>query len=179
MSKLAERLRSGRNNESKKAIAIEQYLTFLLAEQEYGVDILSVQEIRGWEPVMAIPNAPSYLQGVINLRGIVIPIVNLRVRFGLAAQAPSPLTVVIILRVKPADLRIGVVVDAVSEVYDIAKAQIHPPPQLEQDHDLDYIGGIATLKNKMISLISIEKLFDVERMTQFSASTMSMRTEKD
>jgi len=168
MSKLADRLRGGRSNESKKAVTAEQYLTFMLADEEYGVAILSVQEIRGWEPVMTIPNAPAYLRGVINLRGVVIPIVDLRVRFGLSTQTLSPTTVVVILRIasKTGKRCVGIVVDAVSDVYDIEQTQMQAAPQFGQDThvNLEFISAIATLKNKMITLIAIERLFDLDAL---------------
>lgn len=175
MSKLADRLRGGRTTENKKEVEAEQYLTFILAEEEYGVAILNVQEIRGWEPVMTIPNGPAFLRGVMNLRGSVIPIVDLRVRFGLPVREPSVTTVVVILRVQTdeGEKLVGVVVDAVAEVYDIEKTHIQPAPSMEGDDRMDYIAGIATLKSKMISLIKIEKLFDVARLSRVKGAAIA------
>ncbi len=171
MSKLADRLRGGRTIENKKTAPAEQYLTFMVAGEEYGVAILCVQEIRGWEPVKVIPNAPAYLRGVINLRGVVIPIVDLRVRFGLPAQDVSPTTVVVVLRVVSdlTEQRVGIVVDAVSEVYDIEVAMVHPAPTFELDEKNWFIAGIATLKSKMITLLSIERLLDLKGLAQMAS----------
>src|ERR1700732_1218106 len=108
----------------------EQYLTFLLAGEEYGVDILRVQEIKGWDKVTRIPHTPDYVLGVINLRGAVVPILDLRRRFGLETIAFGPTTVVIVVRVMSGrdERTVGVVVDAVSEVYNVDAAGTKPPP---------------------------------------------------
>src|SRR5271169_73812 len=110
----------------------EQYLTFLLAGEEYGVDILRVQEIKGWDKVTRIPHTPDYVLGVINLRGAVVPIVDLRRRFGLETIEFGPTTVIIVMRVAGArhERTVGVVVDAVSEVYNVDPADMKPPPDV-------------------------------------------------
>ena len=110
----------------------DQYLTFILADEEYGVDILRVQEIKGWERVTPIPKTPDYIKGVINLRGTIVPIIDLRQRFGLEYKEYNPMTVVIVLKVVSSDSEtertMGIVVDAVSEVYDITKQETKLPP---------------------------------------------------
>src|SRR5450631_1044840 len=110
----------------------EQYLTFMLAGEEYGIDILRVQEIKGWDKVTRIPHTPNYVLGVINLRGAVVPILDLRCRFGLEAMEFGPKTVVIVVRVAGAraERTIGMVVDAVSEVYNVDTADTKPPPDV-------------------------------------------------
>src|SRR5260370_9299202 len=110
----------------------EQYLTFMLAGEEYGVDILRVQEIKGWDKVTRIPHTPDYVLGVINLRGAVVPILDLRRRFGLETIAFGPTTVVIVVRVMTGrdERTAGVVVDAVSEVYNVDAADATPPPHV-------------------------------------------------
>ncbi len=139
---------------------IQQYLTFMLAQEEYGVDILTVQELRGWEDTTPIPNTPTFVLGVINLRGVVIPIVDLRDRFGLEKIEYGPTTVVIIVKVL-ADGKervLGIVVDAVSEVYDIAQKDMQPPPEMDGAISIDFVTGLATMNEKMVILLDINKL---------------------
>jgi len=138
-----------------------QFLTFMLAGEEYGVDILKVQELRGWENVTPIPNTPSYVRGVINLRGIVIPIVDLRDRFGLEVVQPGPTTVVIILKLesKAGKERVmGIVTDAVSEVYTLGQSELRPPPDMEGSATIDFVKDLATIDDKMVILLDIGRL---------------------
>jgi len=137
-----------------------QYLTFMLSGEEYGVDILTVQELRGWEETTPIPNTPSFVLGVINLRGVVVPIVDLRQRFGLERMEFGPTTVVIIVKVQTGGKErvLGIVVDAVSEVYDINKDDMQPPPDMEGSISIDFVTGLATMDDKMVILLDINKL---------------------
>jgi purine-binding chemotaxis protein CheW len=138
----------------------EQYLTFMLAGEEYGVDILRVQEIKGWDKVTRIPNTPDYVLGVINLRGAVVPILDLRRRFGLETMAFGPTTVVIVVRVMSGrgERTVGVVVDAVSEVYNVDAADTKPPPDVCGSVDTMFVKGLATVEEKMLILLDIDRL---------------------
>jgi purine-binding chemotaxis protein CheW len=136
----------------------EQFLTFMLAGQEYGVDILRVQEIKGWDKVTAIPHTPDYVLGVINLRGSVVPILDLRRRFGLPAMDFGPTTVIIVLRMGSDDRPVGVVVDAVSEVYNVNTAETKPPPEMCGELDKIFVKALATLEDKMLILLDIDRL---------------------
>ncbi|MBL4759252.1 MAG: purine-binding chemotaxis protein CheW [Mariprofundaceae bacterium] len=142
--------------------AENQYLTFMLAGEEYGVDILTVQELRGWEDTTPIPNTPDFVLGVINLRGVVVPIVSLRERFELEAAAHGPTTVVIIVKVAGGDKDrvLGIVVDAVSEVYDISGDDLQPPPDMQGAISIDFITGLAMIDEKMVILLDINKLIN-------------------
>ena len=133
-----------------------QYLTFDLGGQEYGVGILTVQEIRGWSAVTAIPHSPKWLLGVINLRGVVVPIVDLRIRFDLDRVDFNESTVVIILNL--VDRVVGVVVDAVSDVITLNSAQIKPAPALGSNTDTSHIIGFGTLDERMRILLDVERL---------------------
>jgi len=138
-----------------------QFLTFMLAGEEYGVDILKVQELRGWENVTPIPSTPSYVRGVINLRGIVIPIVDLRDRFGLEVVQPGPTTVVIILKLESKESKervMGIVTDAVSEVYTLNQSELRPPPDMEGSATIDFVKDLATIDDKMVILLDIGRL---------------------
>ena len=136
-----------------------QYLTFRLANEEYGVDILSVQEIRGWNGATSLPESPPYLLGVINLRGSVVPIVDLRKRFDMAQAEFGPTTVCIVVRVDAPDgTRIsGFVVDAVCEVYTVGDAERRPIPDAVAGRQ-EFVQGLATVDDKMIILLDIERL---------------------
>ncbi len=109
-----------------------QFLTFVCAGEEYGVDILCVQEIKGWDGVTRVPYTPNYLLGVMNLRGVIVPVIDLRTRFGLQARAPDSSSVVIVVRVHTdiGEKTAGIVVDAVSEVYSVSPENIKPTPEL-------------------------------------------------
>ena len=145
----------------------DQYLTFMLAGEEYGVQILSVQEIRGWDSATKIPNMPSYVRGVINLRGNIVPIVDLRERFNIETIDYSRTTVVIVLRVAEAaegvdELAMGLIVDAVSDVYKISPDQLKPVPDFASGLDGEIASGIATVDDKMIIILDIAHLLSHE-----------------
>lgn len=139
-----------------------QYLSFILAGEEYAVDILRVQEIRGWVPVTLIPNTPSYVKGVLNLRGAIIPVVDLRERLNLAPVAYDSTTVVVILSVDSGVRQrvMGVVVDAVSETYSIAPDAIGYNPQCHNGVNAEFITGLTTIAQQMIILLDIDQLLN-------------------
>jgi purine-binding chemotaxis protein CheW len=133
-----------------------EFLSFRLGAEEYGIDILKVQEIRGWESPTAIANTPEFIKGVINLRGIIVPIVDLRIKFRLGAASYDALTVVIILSV--AKRVVGIVVDAVSDVITLAPQQIRPAPEFGAAVDARFITGLGTVGERMLILADIERL---------------------
>jgi len=139
----------------------DQYLTFMLAGEEYGVDILRVQEIKGWDNVTPIPNTPSYVRGVINLRGTIVPIVDLRQRFGIEGISYGPMTVVIVLKVVGDDRErtMGIVVDGVSDVYNVAANEMKPAPDFGAV-DVGYVNGLATVDDKMVIILNIDSLLN-------------------
>ena len=133
-----------------------EVLVFVLGSEEYGVDILKVQEIRGYEKVTPIPSAPEYLKGVVNLRGIIVPVIDLRLKFGMAEPRYDAFTVVVILRL--ARRVIGIVVDGVSDVMALGENDIKPTPQLGSVVDGSFIAGLGTQGDRMVLLLDIEKL---------------------
>ena len=148
-----------------------EYLTFMVEDEEYGVDILCVQEIRGWKPVRKIPNTPSYVRGVINLRGIIVPIIDMRERFGFELKEYSAITVVIVLRsLKNINAEnddeniIGVVVDAVSEVYDLKSEQIKDAPGFGSNIDTRFIKGLADVDEKLVVLLDLDRFLNFEEL---------------
>jgi purine-binding chemotaxis protein CheW len=137
-----------------------QVLTFTLGNETYGVDILRVQEIRGYSTVTRIPQTPPHVLGVLNLRGSIVPIVDMRMRFSLESAEYTPLTVIIVLSVEsPAGRRdIGVVVDSVSDVIDVAAADIKPAPEFGAQVSTDFIQGLAAVSGRMVMLLDIDQL---------------------
>ncbi|MGH8520151.1 MAG: chemotaxis protein CheW [Gammaproteobacteria bacterium] len=142
--------------------AAGQYLTFILAGTEYGVDILRVQEIKGWDTATEIPNTPEYIRGVINLRGTIVPIVDLRKRFHMEAVAYGNTTVVVVLKVKGAggERTMGFVVDAVSDVYNVTVDQIKAAPNFGTSVSAEIVKGLAAVGDKMVILLDIDQLVD-------------------
>jgi purine-binding chemotaxis protein CheW len=134
----------------------QEFLTFHLGREEYAIDILKVQEIRGYESVTSIANAPAFIKGVINLRGTIVPIVDLRIKFGLGLVEYTPFTVVIILNV--AGRVVGAVVDSVSDVMALAPQQVQPAPDFSSQVGADFILGLGTLEDRMLILVDIERL---------------------
>jgi purine-binding chemotaxis protein CheW len=136
-----------------------QYLTFLCGGEEYGVEILCVQEIKGWEGVTRVPYTPAYLLGVMNLRGVIVPVIDLRLRFGLPAR-PAGSSVVIVVRVRSGttEKTAGIVVDAVSEVYSVIPENIKPTPELGASTDLACVRGLTSVDSKMVMLLDIDRL---------------------
>ena len=141
---------------AEEAMVASEYLTFTLGNEEYAIDILKVQEIRGYEQPTLIANAPPFIKGVINLRGIIVPIVDLRIKFNLGKIEYTPFTVVIILNV--AGRVIGVVVDSVSDVISLTPEQIRPSPDFSATFDTKYILGLASLESRMLIVTDIERL---------------------
>lgn len=139
-----------------------EYLTFRLGEEEYAIDILKVQEIRGYESPTAIAYAPAFIKGVINLRGIIVPIVDLRIKFGLGTVDYTPFTVVIILNV--AKRVIGIVVDSVSDVTSLSSGQIRQAPDFSASFDTKYILGLASIDKRMLIITDIERLMSSRDM---------------
>ncbi|KRE84915.1 chemotaxis protein CheW [Rhodanobacter sp. Soil772] len=153
---------------NQDAVPTLQQLTFSLADEEYGVDILAVREIRGWSRVTRIPQAPAYLLGVLNLRGAIVPIMDLRLRFGLERENYGDNTVVIIVAI--AERLFGIVVDAVSDVVDIDPAAIKPVPDMGAVVDTRYLKGLATHVERMVMLLDVEKLMRPEDVETLDAA---------
>jgi len=139
-----------------------EYLTFRLGKEEYGMNILNVQEIRGYDAVTKIANSPPFIKGVINMRGIIVPIIDMRIRFNLGEATYDEFTVVIILNI--GKRVIGMVVDAVSDVTSLQNDQVRPAPEFGTVLDTAYIDGLATVDERMIIVIDIEKLMTAEDM---------------
>jgi len=143
------------------ATAEQEYLTFTLGEEQYGVDILKVQEIRGWEPLREMHDVPPSIKGVLDFRGRIIPIIDLRIRFSVQPVDYVPTTVIIVLSRQEGDM-MGVVVDAVSDVLSIRSEDIKPPPSLGSHINTEYVSGMVSLDQGMVMLIEADRLIDPE-----------------
>src|SRR5438552_6030067 len=139
-----------------------EFLAFTLGQEEYGIDILKVQEIRGYEAVTRIANAPEFVKGVVNLRGIIVPIVDMRIKFKLGTPVYDQFTVVIILNIGGRVM--GMVVDSVSDVTTLSPEQVKPAPEMGTAFNTDYLIGLGTLEERMLILIDIDRLMSSAEM---------------
>ncbi|MCX8996082.1 chemotaxis protein CheW [Rhizobiaceae bacterium BDR2-2] len=134
-----------------------ELIAFRIGDQEFCVNIMSVREIRGWTPATAMPHAPSYVLGVINLRGAVLPIVDLSARLGMKPAEPSPRHVIIVAQVK--NQVAGLLVDAVSDILTVTDENIQPVPEVSSDMERQYARGIFAIDKRMICMIELDALF--------------------
>ncbi len=153
-----------------KAHAANEFLTFTLGTEEYGIEILKVQEIRGYDAITRIANAPEFIKGIVNLRGIIVPIIDMRIKFNLGTPTYDQFTVVIILNVSGRVM--GIVVDGVSDVITLAAEQVKPPPDFSVHLDTNYIIGLGTVDERMLILMDIEKLMSDKDMGLIDKSSV-------
>jgi purine-binding chemotaxis protein CheW len=147
-----------------------EYLTFTLGKEEYGIEILKVQEIRGYETVTRIANSPDFIKGVVNLRGTIVPIIDMRIKFRLCEAQYNEFTVVIILNV--AGRVVGMVVDSVSDVIQLTAEQVRPAPDFSSAFDTKYITGLGTVDDRMLILVDIERLMSASDMALMEQQTL-------
>lgn len=147
-------------NETAALAKTSKHLTFTMGEEEYGLDILKVQEIIGIMPITRIPRTPGFVRGVINLRGKVIPVIDLRTRFGLEAPEDTDRTCIVVVQVTRASGRtvMGIVVDAVSEVIDVVDGEVEPTPEFGEGVETEFILGIAKFADRVVMLLDIDKV---------------------
>ena len=154
-----------------KGASAGEYLTFRLGEEEYGIDILRVQEIRSYEQPTRIANAPSFIKGVVNLRGVIVPIVDLRLKLACASAEYNAFTVVIVLNVK--GRVVGAVVDSVSDVLELTKDHVKPAPEMSASIDTGFITGIGSVADRMLILMDIEALMSSAEMGLMDAAAQA------
>lgn len=138
-----------------------QFITFRSDEQEFGADIMVIREIRGWTETTALPHAPSYVRGVINLRGVVLPVVDLKARLGREQTDANAKHVIVVVEAASIDNQsrtIGVLVDAVSDILTVTAADVQPTPELARDGGTAFVEGIAVLNERMVTILSMDKL---------------------
>ncbi len=143
-------------------ISGNEFLAFTLGKEEYGIDILKVQELRGYEAVTRIANSPDFIKGVVNLRGIIVPIIDMRIKFNLGEPTYDQFTVVIILNI--AGRVMGMVVDSVSDVIALSSDQVKPAPEMGTALNTDYLIGLGTIDERMLILVDIDKLMSGDEM---------------
>jgi purine-binding chemotaxis protein CheW len=158
---MSQNLDSLRNTVSEKGAAttgVLQYLTFTVQGEEYGIDIMTVREIKGWTSVTRLPNTPEHMRGVMNLRGIIVPIFDLRARFTGKMGEATASSVIIILAV--GDRNIGVLVDSVSDILNVAASEVKPAPETNDMAGAKFITGLISLDKRMVVILDIQHVFD-------------------
>ncbi len=151
---------------------VKEFLTFTLGEENYALDILTVKEIRGYESVTKIANAPAFIKGVINLRGDIVPIVDLRIKFNLGSASYDEFTIVIVLNIR--DRIVGIVVDGVSDVISLSQSQMRPPPNFGVAFNSRYLLGLATVNEQMIILVDIDELISSDELELFDVNQVDL-----
>lgn len=137
-----------------------QFISITIGEEEYGVDIMAIREIKGWTATTALPDTPSYMRGVINLRGAIIPIFDLRARFSGALTEATARHVIMVVAVH--DRVIGLLVDAVADIITVSAGDIQPVPEIEQKVDAGFLAGLVTVEGRMVALLDLHRLFDLD-----------------
>ncbi len=146
----------------------QEFLSFVLGEEQYALDIMAVKEIRGYEPVTKIANAPPFIKGVLNLRGDIVPIVDLRIKFNVGEATYDEFTIVIMLHV--CNRIVGIVVDAVSDVIKLSSDDIKPPPEFGVAFDTKFLHGLAEVQDSMVIIVNIESLISSDSLALFDSS---------
>lgn len=141
---------------------LQQFLTFHLDDEEYGVDITKIMEIRGWSETTRLPNTPEYVMGIINLRGVVVPVMDIRRRFGMEPAKLSEKSVVIIL--SSVERSLGLLVDGVSDILEVASSNIKAPPSVSNTVEADFLQGLVAEEKRMVVILNPEKLFSIRIM---------------
>ena len=161
-------------DKAKPSIAEEQFLTFKLCGQEYGISALKVQEIKGWEKVTPIPNSPPYIRGVLNLRGLIVPVIDLRLRFKMEEIGYTAVTAIVVVNIS--DRLAGLVVDSVSDVIEVSDEQRCVAPDFEGHKDREFISGLAQIEGKLLILLDVERLINPELLDKNGAEEANVST---
>ncbi|HSD95511.1 MAG TPA: chemotaxis protein CheW [Sulfuricaulis sp.] len=158
----------------KPSITEEQFLTFKLCGQEYGISALKVQEIKGWEKVTPIPNSPTYIRGVLNLRGLIVPVIDLRMRFNIEELAYTAVTAIVVVNIS--ERLAGLVVDSVSDVIEVSEEQRCIAPDFEGQKDREFINGLAQIDGKLLILLDVDRLINPELLDKKDAKEVDVST---
>ena len=158
-----------------------KFLTFLMANEKYGLEILKVREIIGMLDVTSVPTTPAFIRGVINLRGKVIPVIDLRLKFGIKAKEDTERTCIIVVDLAQAaqDMTMGIIVDEVSDVLDIDQGQIEPPPSFGANIRTDFILGMGKVDRKVMTMLDIDRVLTEQEITLVESSTQKTEHEPD
>ena len=158
-------------SEAEVKTSTREYLTFTLGDENYAIDILTVKEIRGYEPPTKIANAPNFIKGVINLRGDIVPIVDLRIKFNVGDIRYDEFTIVIVLHIH--NRIVGIVVDGVDDVVELNKDELKPPPDFGVAFDSRYLMGLVSINEQMIIVVDINELISSDEMSLFDRNTVA------
>lgn len=154
--------------QKSNASSEEQFLTFRLHGQDYGITILKIQEIKGWDKITPIPNSPDYVKGVLNMRGVIVPVIDLRLRFGLPEAERDIFTVIIVANVN--GRLAGIVVDAVSDVINIGAGQMCEAPEYEGQENREFVKGLAEVDGKLLVLLDIDRMVNPDSLEKSTAA---------
>ncbi len=146
----------------------EQFITFQIGSEEYGLDILTVREVKAWTEITKLPNTAEFILGAVNLRGIILPVLDLRCRFGMGNTQPTSRHINIIVRAN--DKFIGILVDEVNEILTLTSGDIRPVPEMGFTIDGEFLTGLVTVEDRMVALIDVEKLFDMNTLLHGNAA---------
>lgn len=165
-------MQAARAMEQKEQSSEEQFLTFRLHGQDYGIGILKIQEIKGWDKVTPIPNSPAYVKGVLNLRGVIVPVIDLRLRFGMPEAERDVFTVIIVANVN--GRLAGIVVDAVSDVINVGAGHLCEAPEYEGQENREFIKGLAQVDGKLLVLLDVDRLVNPDSLEKSAAAASAV-----
>jgi purine-binding chemotaxis protein CheW len=152
---------NARDNHPERPISVPtQFISFAIGDDQYGVDIMAVREIKGWSEITHLPRQPEYVRGVLNLRGAIVPIIDLRCRFGQGLTEATPLHIVIIVQI--AARQVGLLADRVLDIVSIENAKVQPVPRIANSSRLGFLSGLVTIESGMIALIDLPNLLSVQ-----------------
>jgi purine-binding chemotaxis protein CheW len=141
--------------------AVKQFISFTIGDEEYGVDIMAIREIKGWTPSTPLPEAPTHMRGVIDLRGVIVPIIDLRVRFHNGVTEATPTHVIIVVAV--GELMVGLMADAVVDIVTVSAGDIQPVPDMDRQGHRGYLAGIVSVEGRMVVLLDLDSLLDGDK----------------
>jgi len=158
-----------RADDTARAVtAATEFISFAIGDEQYGVDIMAVREIKGWSAVTQLPNQPDYMRGVLNLRGVMVPIVDLRCRFGQGMTDASAMHVIIVVHV--GSKTVGLLADRVLDIIDVEAAQVQPVPQIVRGARVDFLSGLVTVDSAMIALINLNQLLSEQKIERLATA---------
>lgn len=147
---------------------MRQFISFTIGSEEYGIDIMAIREIKGWTAVTPLPDTPPHIRGVIDLRGAIVPILDLRTRFGGPPTVATPRHVVIVIAV--AGAMAGLLVDAVADILATDDAAIQPVPEMDHQHSHGFLSGLITVDGRMVALLDLDQVFDAHHLAKAAAA---------
>ena len=164
MAKIENKL----STDADESAATKQFISFTVAEEEYGVDIMAIREIKGWTPATALPEVPAYVRGVIDLRGAIVPIIDVRARFHGGLTEVTPTHVILVVAI--GDLMVGLLADAVVDIVTVSGANIHPVPDMDQGEQSAFLAGIVSVEGRMVILLDLHHLLDRDQLVLADAA---------